>query len=391
MIYYIIMIVFSPYTAIIPAVYSVNLLFKRKVRIEKNYWSIGLFSLFLYSMFSGIVNKSFLSFLASFGLFLYFSLFVFAQNYFIKMSRINMVLKIVTHLSVIAAIGGVIEKITFILLNRPEHRIFSSFGNPNMTGAWFANIILIIFYLQGTKKSSSETLTYNLVIILIAIALLLTESTGAFIALIGGLFVYYISSPNKNKKEIITVCSIVGALSLIFIFVQNKIAKTTPIGEFLISFNSRVGIWEGSTNMFFKKPILGWGLLGTFERGSNFIFSDAPNLHDKIISFLIHPHNLWLTFLVATGVIGLGIYLYIKFNLYKNMIKVYKEKNPIFPLITATNAMVIIQGMVDCTLYAPQLGTMFICMGAITYNIANDRMIKKGKIVKSKKNNDVAV
>lgn len=69
-----------------------------------------------------------------------------------------------------------------------------------MTGAWFANIILIIFYLQGTKKSSSETLTYNLVIILISVALLLTESTGAFIALIDGIFIYYITSRNKNKK-----------------------------------------------------------------------------------------------------------------------------------------------------------------------------------------------
>ena len=52
MIYYIIMVVFSPYTAIIPAVYSVNLLLKRKVKVERNYWNIGLFSLFLYSMFS---------------------------------------------------------------------------------------------------------------------------------------------------------------------------------------------------------------------------------------------------------------------------------------------------------------------------------------------------
>ena len=360
MIYYIIMVVFSPYTAIIPAVYSVNLLLKRKVKVERNYWNIGLFSLFLYSMFSGLINKSLLSFLASFGLFLYFTVCIFAQNYFTKMSRINMVLKIVTYLS----------------------------GNPNMTGAWFANIILIIFYLQGTKKSSSETLTYNLVIILISVALLLTESTGAFIALIGGIFIYYITSRNKNKKEIIAVCTIVGILSLLFVFVQNKITKITPIGEIVISFNSRIGIWEGSTKMFFKKPILGWGLLGTFERGSNFIFSYDPSLHNKIISFLIHPHNLWLTFLVSTGVIGLGIYLYIKFNLYKDMTKLYKEKNQLFPLLAATNAMIIIQGIVDCTLYAPQLGIMFVCMGAITYNIANDKMVRKRKLIKNK---DIAV
>ena len=129
-------------------------------------------------------------------------------------------------------------------------------------------------------------------------------------------------------------------------------------------------------------------MLGTFERGSNFIFSYDPSLHNKIISFLIHPHNLWLTFLVSTGVIGLGIYLYIKFNLYKDMTKLYKEKNQLFPLLAATNAMIIIQGIVDCTLYAPQLGIMFVCMGAITYNIANDKMVRKRKLIKNK---DIAV
>ena len=49
MIYFIIMIVFSPFTAVIPAVYAVNLLFRKKLKIEKNYWNIGLFLLFIYS------------------------------------------------------------------------------------------------------------------------------------------------------------------------------------------------------------------------------------------------------------------------------------------------------------------------------------------------------
>ena len=81
MIYYIIMVVFSPYTAIIPAVYSVNLLLKRKVKVERNYWNIDCFLLFLYSMFSGLINKSLLS-LASLGLFLFYSTCI-NQNYFL--------------------------------------------------------------------------------------------------------------------------------------------------------------------------------------------------------------------------------------------------------------------------------------------------------------------
>ena len=121
MIYYIIMIVFSPFTAIIPAVFAVNLLIKGKIKVEMNYWNIGLFCLFIYSMVSGIVNKSILSFIASFGFLLYFALCIFAQNYFVKVSRINTVLKTTVYLSTIAAIGGIIEKIAFTYLNANLH------------------------------------------------------------------------------------------------------------------------------------------------------------------------------------------------------------------------------------------------------------------------------
>ena len=394
MIYFIIMIVFSPFTAIIPAVYVVNLIFKKRLKIEKNYWNIGLFLLFIYSVFSGIVNKSLLSLLASSILFLYFSLNVFSQNYFVKISRINVVIKYVVYLSSIAAIGGVIEKIIFILIGMPKHRVFSSFGNPNMAGAWFGSIILMTFYLKSINKRKKDSIKYNFLIILIIVALLLTESTGAFIALVGSIFVYYILKEKRDIKGLIAICITIGISSIFFFIVQNKIANTTPIGELVVSFNSRYHIWIGAISMILKKPITGWGILGMMQRGSNFVYSDDPSLHNKIIAFLFHPHNLWLTFLVTLGVVGLLIYLYIKFNLYKDMVELYKQHNKMLPLIASINAMVIIQGIVDCTLYAPQLTIIFIFMGTITYNMANNKMIRKVKFSKDKKksdNKDIAV
>ena len=77
------------------------------------------------------------------------------------------------------------------------------------------------------------------------------------------------------------------------------------------------------------------------------------------------------------------------------MIKLYRQHNKLLPLIASVNAMVIIQGIVDCTLYAPQLGIVFVCIGAITYNMANDKMIKKARFTKNKKinkrNKDIAI
>lgn len=395
MIYFIIMIVFSPFTAVIPAVYAVNLLFRKKLKVEKNYWNIGLFLLFIYSMFSAVINKSLLSVMASLGFFLYFALGVLVQNYFIRISKINVVIKYIVYLSTIAAIGACIEKIVFILLGMPQHRVFSSFGNPNMTGAWFGSVILMIFYLMSIEKEKKRVIIYNFSIVIIIIALLLTESTGAFIALVGSIFIYYLLKDKKDIKSLMTIFIIVITMSILFMVIQNKVANTTPIGELVTSFNSRYCIWIGALKMILNKPIVGWGLMGSMEHGSNFIFSNNPSVHNKIITFLVHPHNLWLAFLVGIGIVGLLIYLYIKFNLYKDMIKLYKKHNKMLPLIAGLNAMVIIQGMVDCTLYAPQLGILFVAAGSIAYNMANDKIIKKSKInnVKNtkKNNNDIAV
>ena len=122
MIYFIIMIVFSPFTAVIPAVYAVNLLFRKKLKIEKNYWNIGLFLLFVYSVFSSIVNKDLLSLLSSFVLFLYFALNVFSQNYFVKISRINIVIKYIVYFFAIYKIAISTDRIIIPLM------IFSLIG-----------------------------------------------------------------------------------------------------------------------------------------------------------------------------------------------------------------------------------------------------------------------
>ena len=379
MIYLIIMIVLSPFTAVIPAIYSTSLLIRKKLKVQINYWNIGLFLLGIYSIFSGIINKSLLSVLASLGLFLYFSFSVFSQNYFVKIHRVNRAIKYIVYLTTIAAVVGIIEKIVFIILNNPQHRIFSCFGNPNMAGAWFGSIILMIFYLRGVEKEKKNLNLYNLSIVLVIIALLLTESTGAFIALIGSIFIYYILRDKKDISGLITICSMIGIMSLLFILVQNKVANTTPIGEIVNSFNSRYLIWIGAIKMILKKPITGWGLLGMFQHGSNFVYNNQPELHNRIITFLIHPHNLWLAFLVTLGIVGICIYIYIKFNLYKDMIKLHKNHSELLSLVASINAMVVIQGIVDCTLYAPQIGLMFIFIGAITYNEANCKIIKDDK------------
>ena len=59
------------------------------------------------------------------------------------------------------------------------------------------------------------------------------------------------------------------------------------------------------------------------------------------------------------------------------------------------NNMEIIQGIVDCTLYAPQICIIFFFIGTITYNMANNKMIRKIKFSRNKKkennNKDIVI
>ena len=79
------------------------------------------------------------------------------------------------------------------------------------------------------------------------------------------------------------------------------------------------------------------------------------------------------------------MYLYIKVKLFKDLFKLYKVKEPLVPLLVSLNVVVIVQGLVDCSLYAPQLGILFISTCAITFNLSHGKVrVEK----KSKKNNN---
>ena len=109
---------------------------------------------------------------------------------------------------------------------------------------------------------------------------------------------------------------------------------------------------------------------------------------------VIHSHNVWLTFLVSGGILAFSIYLFIKLKIFSDLLRIYKKYDHYVCLLTALNVMVIIQGLVDCSLYAPQLGVLFIAANSILYNISNGRVKEsnngKEKEVENYKKNMIA-
>ena len=382
---FVLMVILSPFTAVIPGIYGIYLIYKKKAKVLKNYLTIGLILLFLCFLFSGVINKSIISIAGSFLILTYIGVSILSQKYFISKKRIDDALRLLLNLSALTSIIGIVEKILFIIIGKPTHRIFSTYGNPNMTGAWFGSMILIAVFLKYNYNDEAENKKLNFLLALMISSLLLTESTGAFIALLTSIGAYFLVEKNKEIKQCIIMIVTIIFIILAFVFLQKSINSITVMDEVRTSFGSRYDIWFGSIEMFLLKPLLGWGALGTLEHGIEFMYNNGN---------VIHSHNVWLTFLVSGGILAFSIYLFIKLKIFSDLLRIYKKYDNYVCLLTALNVMVIIQGLVDCSLYAPQLGVLFISASSILYNISNGRVKESNneeeKEVESYKKNAVA-
>lgn len=372
MIFSIFLIVISPFTAFLPALYMTYKLLSRKLNIYKNPWNIGLFALFLWSIFTGIFNHSILSTLLSVAFFIYFCLSIYLQNYFYTEDKIEGFLKYFIYFSFFSAILGIIEKFAFMYFDFPiwkkilgitseiaaNHRIYSTFGNPNVAGAWFAVMIMIALYLRN-RYSKKQKYFYTLSIILFVIALYLSGSRGAEIGLLLGLITNYLLKRHKKNVWIFT-----GLLILIvFIaFTPFEIFNMKNLMYRGISdaFSDRYGIWAGCFKMIKIKPITGWGLLGIYENSLKFINDDMRK---------VHGHNIWISLTTTLGSIGLLIYLYMRFYVYKGIKSLYHNNCRLVPLLAGIQAVIVGQGLVDFTIMTPQIGLIFISCSALILSL----------------------
>lgn len=373
------LLVLSPFTAIIIGVYSFYLFCKKKLEFKRNYWTIGLFSLFIWSAIVGILNKSLLSTTGSLLILIYFLSSQFANNVVMTKDILHSFMNRIVFYTTIGAIIGVIEKIIFAFMGYGKHRVYSLFGNPNMTGCWFVITLLTITYLSLQKSEKLYYKRYVISSLLITIALLLTGSRGSFAALVGtGIVVSVLRGIKFNRKSFFIAIFIVSAIFIVAFAESNLISEYIMAHPFEDSLNPRMKIWKDAILMIKAKPLLGWGLLAPLELGAKVL----PNYNMATI----HVHNLWLTFLSTTGIVGLLIYAFMKISLYKDLLFLYKLNKELSLLIFSINLVIIIQGFVDVSLFAPQIGIVYSISGAIVTKLVSENKIRAKEIIIKNRN-----
>ncbi len=366
------MITYSPYLSIVAIFVLIIFSKNKKLVFEKSKLNMNLLLLFLWANFVGIINKNIYSVIASFIILIYLILSVYIQNYYNKEEKIDKLLHTIVVFSIGSAAIAIIDGITLFhkkssfLLDlfgiRQFHfnefvfspRVTGTFGNQNVAGTWYGVIILISIYLLMKKDSKYRNL-YILSIVSCFWALIFTESRGSILGLVLAVVVYYLIKGNKERAVFLGLLFLIGILLCLErpeFFIRGN--------DFYYTLFKRIDIWKKCIELFIKEPITGCGLLGIhFDNNIN----------------KIHAHNLILTIATTLGIVGLGIFLDIIIRAVKDIMALRKNNPAIAALLGAILALNFGQGIVDCTIYNPQVGMMFfVCLTliqnlAVEYNI----------------------
>lgn len=371
--------VFSPYTTVLVALIVAFKVLKSEDLLYKNPWNTGLLLLFAWSLLVGIINGEPLSATSSLGLMIYFLFSVYLQNNYNEENKIEALFKKLILFTIGAAFIGILEKFTAIycdsiwwgaifgipseIASKEAYRIYSTFGNPNIAGTWFATAILVcIYFFSSSKKSKS--IYYMISACLFTTCLLLTGSRGAALGLLLGLAVYGLLKRDKKSFGLLAAVFAFISISMFIypiLFPEAAACSTSLNHAVSDSTSSRELLWLTGFNLFKTKPLTGWGLLGVY-------FAD-PKLY-LYHTREFHAHNIWITVSATLGVVGLGIYVYMRYNLYKTLKMLWDSKCRLVPLLMAIQAVIIGHGIVDFPLMTPQGGFIFFGSSALVYALA---------------------
>ena len=239
--------------------------------------------------------------------------------------------------SVIVAGYGFLEYLGKISYDQKLHsRIISTLGNPLYVAAYLSFHIFLLFYLLAEVKKKWLKWLLAAVFIFEFLVFFLTESRGAFIAVIVGASIILLShifltvdikkQAVSFKKKIVFVCLaliLVTSPLIINLFKGTEFISNNRVLSRFSTIDLKAGqgrfiIWGMAWAAFKEKPILGWG-------SENFIVPFGkyydPRALNKLEPWYDRTHNMFFEWLVAGGAVGFAAYIFLIFAVFWTIFK----------------------------------------------------------------------
>lgn len=221
----------------------------------------------------------------------------------------------------------------------PSGRLQAFYTSPNYLAMYLAPALIIGLF--------SKKIYFLIPSLFCAISLFFTYSYGAWLGIIAalgfGLFLYCFKLKKIELAVLFLCLFILAGLFLGYFALSFRI----------VSFNARLIIWQKALEIFKTNPIIGIGP-GTF--GNYFPASPEGNIPQ--------PHNIFLAFLLQTGIIGFIGFAWLLVWFYKTPLSGVKNTNTV---LIAIMTYMLVHGLVDTTYWKNDLSVIFWLIIALCY------------------------
>ncbi len=233
----------------------------------------------------------------------------------------------------IVAIYGFFQLFGWAQFHRDIGRLDATFGNAAyLAGYMIFNVFIALYLFIATKVKNTVTTKcrpdrklsfrwlYILLAILFGFVIFGTQTRGAILGLVGGismsLALYAIFGRGEPKRWRWVAVGIIGLFIMSgVIFLLNRDVTFVKDNQLLKRFASisindasnqaRLYIWPMALKGAVGRPVLGWG-----QENFNYIFQSQYNpAMFNMEQWFDRAHNVFLDWLVSSGIIGLLSYL----------------------------------------------------------------------------------
>lgn len=245
--------------------------------------------------------------------------------------------------AVVALVYWFFGQVTF------DDRLNAIFNSPNYLAMYLSPAIIIGLVLFEENKRF-----YFLSLSLILLAFFLTYSFAAWVAIMVAILVLALVAKKINKKQLLIVGLAAGVLFSLFVF-ESKNKKV----EDLLSFNdrsslaSRMIIWKTTEKLI--QDNFFWGIgPGNFQNK----YLEYQKFYPPYLEWAVpHPHNLFLSFWLYSGLIGFIGFLVLLGIFFREFFE--KQKNALKFMAFGIMLALLLHGLLDTTYFKNDLAVIF--------------------------------
>jgi len=268
-----------------------------------------------------------------------------------------------------------------IIINIGLRRATAAFPDSNVLGVYLSAIAPLIIGLTFFYYKARRRLIMLFASALAVAGIALTFARGTALA----LYVSILFMSIAKRTKLLSLALVVILLIFPFIMPQSikDWAKQVHYNPFVFMLNGdRITAFKNTVNMIKHHPLIGVGV-NTFSQ--NYAKYKLPEPADERTSDFMYAHNNFLQMGGEIGLIGLGIFIWFLFILFKTNIYFYRNlKDEYYKIITlsiiACLVAFLINGLTETSLYYSRVVMIFWYL--IGFSIALGRLGECGLSLK---------